>query len=209
MLGRATLIARGSGSSSGRHESARLDVALHACHADASDRAHGMSADVRGGSRPRCGHVTPPKHVRARVDEVPLDPLEGYTVGITADRRAGEQAELLRRRGARVVDGPTIATAYLGSDERLRLATEQLIAFEGPSSALSAYSQSHEPVTHATDRRRVSRNQLRVSIPQACSRVSRFCDAPAKVINRSSSIGIGVHGDDGNLSANHNAARDH
>ncbi len=62
------------------------------------------------------------------MDEVPLDPLEGYTVGITADRRAGEQAELLRRRGARVVDGPTIATAYLGSDARLRLATEQLIA---------------------------------------------------------------------------------
>ncbi len=62
------------------------------------------------------------------MDEVPLDPLEGYTVGITADRRAGEQAELLRRRGARVVDGPTIATAYLGSDERLRRATEQLIA---------------------------------------------------------------------------------
>lgn len=59
---------------------------------------------------------------------MPLDPLEGYTVGITADRRAGEQAELLRRRGARVVDGPTIATAYLGSDERLRRATEQLIA---------------------------------------------------------------------------------
>jgi uroporphyrinogen-III synthase len=59
---------------------------------------------------------------------VPLDPLEGYTVGVTADRRASEQAELLRRRGARVVDGPTIATAYLGSDERLQRATEQLIA---------------------------------------------------------------------------------
>jgi uroporphyrinogen-III synthase len=62
------------------------------------------------------------------VDRVPLDPLEGYTVGVTADRRASEQAELLRRRGARVVDGPTIATAYLGSDERLHRATEQLIA---------------------------------------------------------------------------------
>ena len=50
---------------------------------------------------------------------VPLEPLEGYTVGVTADRRASEQAELLRRRGARVLDAPTIATAYLGSDERL------------------------------------------------------------------------------------------
>jgi uroporphyrinogen-III synthase len=62
------------------------------------------------------------------MDRMPLQPLEGYTVGITADRRASEQAELLRRRGARVIDGPTIATAYLGSDERLRTATEQVIA---------------------------------------------------------------------------------
>jgi uroporphyrinogen-III synthase len=59
---------------------------------------------------------------------MPLEPLEGYTIGVTADRRAAEQSELLRRRGARVIDGPTIATAYLGSDERLLRATEQLIA---------------------------------------------------------------------------------
>jgi uroporphyrinogen-III synthase len=58
---------------------------------------------------------------------VPLQPLEGYTVGVTADRRASEQAELLRRRGARVLDGPTIATAYLASDERLRAATTALV----------------------------------------------------------------------------------
>jgi uroporphyrinogen-III synthase len=63
-----------------------------------------------------------------RVGRVLLEPLEGYTVGVTADRRAGEQAELLRRRGARVIDAPTIATAYLASDERLRHATEQVIA---------------------------------------------------------------------------------
>jgi uroporphyrinogen-III synthase len=61
------------------------------------------------------------------VRRVPLQPLEGFTVGVTADRRASEQAELLRRRGARVIDGPTIATAYLGSDERLRRATTTLI----------------------------------------------------------------------------------
>ena len=62
------------------------------------------------------------------MDEVPLEPLEGYTVGVTADRRASEQCELLRRRGARVLDAPTIATAYLGSDARLRRSTEQVIA---------------------------------------------------------------------------------
>jgi uroporphyrinogen-III synthase len=69
-----------------------------------------------------------PKQMATPMDRMPLQPLEGYTVGITADRRAAEQAELLRRRGARVLVGPTIATAYLGSDERLHRATEQVIA---------------------------------------------------------------------------------
>ncbi len=65
---------------------------------------------------------------------MPLQPLEGFTVGVTADRRASEQAELLRRRGARVLDCPTIATAYLGSDERLRRATTTLV--ESPPTVL-------------------------------------------------------------------------
>ena len=50
-------------------------------------------------------------------------PLDGFVVGITADRRASEQAELLRRRGADVLLGPAIATAYLASDDILRAAT--------------------------------------------------------------------------------------
>lgn len=54
---------------------------------------------------------------------MPLRPLEGYTVGVTADRRWEDQAELLRRRGARVLHGPSIATQYLASDEALRSAT--------------------------------------------------------------------------------------
>ncbi|MGH9179060.1 MAG: uroporphyrinogen-III synthase [Acidimicrobiales bacterium] len=57
-----------------------------------------------------------------------LRPLEGYTVGITADRRWEDQAELLRRRGARVVHGPSMATQYLASDEALRRATESVAA---------------------------------------------------------------------------------
>jgi uroporphyrinogen-III synthase len=58
---------------------------------------------------------------------VPLLPLEGYTIGVTADRRAAEQAELLRRRGATVVSAPAITTTYLGSDERLRAATDAVL----------------------------------------------------------------------------------
>ena len=59
---------------------------------------------------------------------MPLRPLEGYTVGITADRRWEDQAELLRRRGARVVHGASIATQYLASDEALRTATASVAA---------------------------------------------------------------------------------
>ncbi|MDQ6927794.1 MAG: uroporphyrinogen-III synthase [Actinomycetota bacterium] len=56
-----------------------------------------------------------------------LGPLDGFTIGITADRRWEQQAELLTRRGATVLHGPTISTLYLGSDEDLRRATLALI----------------------------------------------------------------------------------
>jgi uroporphyrinogen-III synthase len=56
-----------------------------------------------------------------------LRPLDGFVVGITADRRWEEQAELLSRRGASIVHGPTMTTLYLASDENLRHATMALI----------------------------------------------------------------------------------
>ncbi len=56
-----------------------------------------------------------------------LRQLEGFVVGITADRRWEEQAELLSRRGATIVHGPTITTLYLASDENLHRATLALI----------------------------------------------------------------------------------
>jgi uroporphyrinogen-III synthase len=57
-----------------------------------------------------------------------LRALEGFVVGITADRRWMEQAELLQRRGASVVHGPTMRTEYLASDEALRTSTLGVIA---------------------------------------------------------------------------------
>jgi uroporphyrinogen-III synthase len=54
--------------------------------------------------------------------------LQGYTIGITADRRWEEQAALLQRRGAGVQHGPSIRTLPLGCDERLRAATDAVIA---------------------------------------------------------------------------------
>ncbi|MDQ6838507.1 MAG: uroporphyrinogen-III synthase [Actinomycetota bacterium] len=56
-----------------------------------------------------------------------LRPLDGFVVGVTADRRWEEQAELLSRRGASIVHGSTITTLYLASDEHLRQATSALI----------------------------------------------------------------------------------
>jgi uroporphyrinogen-III synthase len=59
---------------------------------------------------------------------MPIAPLTGFTIGITADRRWEEQAELLRRRGARVLHGPSIRTLPLGESDALRTATEAVIA---------------------------------------------------------------------------------
>lgn len=55
-------------------------------------------------------------------------PLVGRRVGVTADRRWHQQAELLRRLGAEVVHGPTIRTMDLTRDESLRRATLDLVA---------------------------------------------------------------------------------
>jgi uroporphyrinogen-III synthase len=56
-----------------------------------------------------------------------MQPLEGMTIGVTADRRADEQSELLARRGARILRGPTIRTLPLGPDPRIRQVTEDLV----------------------------------------------------------------------------------
>ena len=53
--------------------------------------------------------------------------LAGFTVGLTADRRWEEQAELLRRRGAAILHGPTIRTLPLGSVDDLFEVTQRLI----------------------------------------------------------------------------------
>lgn len=55
-------------------------------------------------------------------------PLAGRRIGITADRRWEEQADLFTRRGAEVVHGPTMRTVDLTADDRLRAVTEDLVA---------------------------------------------------------------------------------
>lgn len=53
--------------------------------------------------------------------------LEGLTIGITADRRAGEQARMLEQRGAKVLRGPVLQTATIEDHERARAPTVDLL----------------------------------------------------------------------------------
>lgn len=54
-------------------------------------------------------------------------PLTGLSVGITAARRADEQAALIRRRGGTVLHGPAMRTVPVADDSQLRAATESLV----------------------------------------------------------------------------------
>lgn len=54
--------------------------------------------------------------------------LDGYAIGVTADRRADEQISLLAGRGADCMHGPTVRTHPIRAEAEIRAATEQLIA---------------------------------------------------------------------------------
>lgn len=54
-------------------------------------------------------------------------PLAGFTIGVTADRRADEQMQLLEQRGAICMHGPVIRTHPLGPEDVLRRATVEVI----------------------------------------------------------------------------------
>ncbi|CAM3826833.1 uroporphyrinogen-III synthase [Tsukamurella strandjordii] len=60
--------------------------------------------------------------------EASATPLLGFTVAVTAARRADELSTLLERRGAAVVAAPAIAMVPLSDDVRLRAATDELLA---------------------------------------------------------------------------------
>lgn len=70
--------------------------------------------------------VTAPKQRFASIGEV--EGFRGWTVAVTADRRAEEQIELLGRQGATIIHAPVIRTMPLGPDAGLRALTSELIA---------------------------------------------------------------------------------
>ncbi|WP_461037726.1 uroporphyrinogen-III synthase [Streptomyces mayteni] len=57
-----------------------------------------------------------------------IRPLDGFTVGVTAARRAEELGALLRRRGAEVQHAPALRIVPLADDDELLAATRELIA---------------------------------------------------------------------------------
>lgn len=63
----------------------------------------------------------------ARARRFEEQPLLGCTVAVTADRRREDLAALLRRRGARVIEAPTLKLVPLEDDAELRAATHACI----------------------------------------------------------------------------------
>jgi uroporphyrinogen-III synthase len=60
-------------------------------------------------------------------DSAGIEPLAGYTIGITAARRREELGAALERRGAKVTYAPAIRIVPLADDSRLREATERCL----------------------------------------------------------------------------------
>ncbi|MBC7274809.1 MAG: uroporphyrinogen-III synthase, partial [Streptomyces sp.] len=54
-------------------------------------------------------------------------PLAGFTVGVTAARRADELGALLQRRGATVLHAPALRIVPLSDDGELLAATKDLL----------------------------------------------------------------------------------
>ena len=61
--------------------------------------------------------------------------LAGYTLGVTADRRADEQISLLEGRGAKCIHGPTIRTHPLRPEAEIKAVTDRFLA-DPPSLSL-------------------------------------------------------------------------
>ncbi|WP_260867961.1 uroporphyrinogen-III synthase [Streptomyces sp. SAJ15] len=70
----------------------------------------------------------PARAVAESPGDAAVGPLAGFTVGVTAARRAEELAALLRRRGAAVLHAPALRIVPLPDDTELLDSTKRLIA---------------------------------------------------------------------------------
>ena len=102
-------------------------VANDAETADPEAAGAAVANDPEAAVPPRQGAAS--REATSRGEQPPLD---GFLVGITADRRKDELADLLQRRGARTLTGTAIRIVPLADDQGLLGATKALIA-EPPS----------------------------------------------------------------------------
>jgi uroporphyrinogen-III synthase len=90
------------------------------------DSPSGRLGGQQAGHRDPQGRAATPG--AARKEEAVAETLAGFTVAVTADRRRDELVALLRRRGARVVEAPTLRIVPLQDDAGLRAATDGCLA---------------------------------------------------------------------------------
>lgn len=84
---------------------------------------------VAPGDRPAsCSGDPVPVLPAQAADASPDQPLAGFTVAVTADRRRDELAALLTRRGAKVVVAPVLRIIPIADDTQLRARTAELVA---------------------------------------------------------------------------------
>ncbi|WP_445170195.1 uroporphyrinogen-III synthase [Mycolicibacterium sp. Dal123E01] len=134
------------------------------------------------------------------------DPLAGFTVGVTAARRAEEFITLLERRGAAVVHAPAIRIVPLVDDVELRRVTAQLIeqppdlvvvttgiGFRGWVEAAHGWDISDELTAALNSTRIVARGpKARGAVRQAglCEEWSPESESSVEVLERLLSEGV-------------------
>lgn len=69
-----------------------------------------------------------PRNARPQLSAVMTEPLKGYRIGVTADRRSSEQIAMLTERGAKCVHGAMLATSAPRTTAVLHDRTRQLLA---------------------------------------------------------------------------------
>lgn len=126
------------GHRTGRPRDGQREQRQDAPRAGAPDRPDGPDEERSAGPRGTVPRGTPPAPTGRQPRGTPPatgdgeragpGPLTGFTVGVTAARRADELIALLRRRGAEVLHAPALRIVPLPDDTELLAATEQLIA---------------------------------------------------------------------------------
>lgn len=110
-------------------------------------------------------------------------PLAGLTVGITAERRADEQARLFADRGAATVHGPALRVTSAGDDDALRAATEAVVR-DPPDLLLASTGFGMKAWLEAADGW-----GLRAAVVEALGR-ARVANRGAKAASANAAVGL-------------------